>query len=84
VVDIGRPSSQFAVQQAPLRPVQDTTAITNQRAQQPAGKAIHYLWDAIQENHDVLASLGMNRAVFDTTLNIPLKKQEALKALITG
>ncbi|KAF5534555.1 hypothetical protein FNAPI_12324 [Fusarium napiforme] len=84
VVDVGVPHSQFSIQQPNVRQAPDVGTLASQRASDPAGKAIRYIWDGIQENFGVLSALGLRSHVFDSILNDPTKKREALEIIIAS
>ncbi|VTT71436.1 unnamed protein product [Fusarium fujikuroi] len=84
VVDVGIPHSQLSIQQPNVRQAPDVGTLASQRASHPAGKAIRFIWDGIQENFAVLSGLGLRSHVFDSILNDPTKKRQALEIIIAS
>ncbi|KAF4428809.1 allantoate permease [Fusarium acutatum] len=83
-VELGALHSQLSIQQPNVRHTPSIGTIADQRASDPAGKAIRFMWDGIQQNLDVLVSLGLKSQIFHSILNDPAKKREALEILIAS
>ncbi|PNP83973.1 hypothetical protein FNYG_02661 [Fusarium nygamai] len=78
VVELGASHSQLSIQQLNVRHTTSIGTVANQRASDPAGKALRFMWDGIQANLDVLVSLGLKSQIFQSILNDPAKEREAL------
>ncbi|KAF5723693.1 hypothetical protein FMUND_1627 [Fusarium mundagurra] len=74
VVELGASHSQLSIQKPNVGHTTSIGTLANQRASDPAGKAIRFMWDGVQANLDVLFSLGLKSQIFQSILNDPAKK----------
>ncbi|RGP61327.1 hypothetical protein FLONG3_10561 [Fusarium longipes] len=84
VVEMGKYSSQFAFRHPRMRQGQLVTTLSSQRANDPTGKAIRFLWDDIHANMGALSSLGLKIDKIAVVLNDQTKKRDALNIIIAS
>ncbi|KAJ4250931.1 hypothetical protein NW762_011581 [Fusarium torreyae] len=81
-LDVGKPNSQFVVELPRLQQASQISQVSNQRAKDPAGKALTLIWNDLQKNLSLLGELGLRSDVYEGILNNPSEKQRVLNALI--
>ncbi|KAM0386863.1 hypothetical protein ACHAQC_011288 [Fusarium culmorum] len=83
-LEIGKPHSEFSLYTPQMRQASQAATISTQRANDPAGRAIRFMWDDIHANLSILADLGLRSNVYEGTLNNPTKKGQALNTIIAS
>lgn len=82
VLEIGVPNSQSQIILPRLEASLAAAPVANQRARDPAGKAILMIWEDILKNKTVLKQFGLRVDVYEAILEDETEKRKAMNAIL--